>query len=452
MLFSTKRAARCAWSGAALLFLASSAASGAVVPLSSASGTYAQAGFDVSSTIDGVTTGGNGWAVDGGQFAPQTAIFTTAAPLSASQLVFEMAQTSPYAAHNINQFRISVTNAASPSEASTWTPLNITNGAAHADLYKMSDFRVLARNNAINEPYLLRSASPFNGVTGFRLEVLPYDYDANDALPASIGRAGNGNFVLSEFIVRDSAAGLLQNIALGQPTIQSSDGYGLTGAQGVDGIIGGGNITHTNDGDLTPFWEVDLEQNSLIDSVTVYNRDNCCPERLYNITVEVRNAADAVVFTSTVFNPTAAGGTPTDPGASFNIDLPGTGVNGSKVRVIKNANAGVEWMSLSEVQVNVAANLTALASLGDFNSDSVINLSDFDILRNNFHEGTTYAQGDFNFDGTVDLVDFVGFSEAYKFANPGSPLPNSVPEPATWALVGVGTLFLGWVRRRRPTG
>ncbi len=438
--------------GAAAMLIGASTAFTAVVPLSSAVGTHEQAGFGVAAMIDGVKGGVNGWAIDGGQFAAQSAVFTTAAPLNASELAFELAQASPFFAHNVNEFRISVTNAASPSEASVWTPLNITHAAAEAALFKVPGGQIRAVNNTNSDTYQLRSAAPFNGITGFRLEVLPFDYAPTDSLEASIGRADNGNFVVSEFIVRDSTVGLLQNVAEGRPAIESTDGYGLNALAGVDGVIGGGNITHTNDPDFAPFWEVDLEQSRMIDSILVYNRDNCCPERLYNITVEVRNAADTVLFTSPVFNPVAAGGTPTDPGQLLTVDLPGAGLAGNKVRVVKDANAGNQWMSLSEVQVMIAQTLSPLNELGDFNSDGDITLADFDILRNNFHEGTSYEDGDIDFNGTVDLRDFVQFAEAYDFSNPGSPLPNGVPEPATWALLGVGAIFLGLVRRRRAGG
>lgn len=440
-----------AGSCAAMLFLGSSAASAAVVPLTGSSVTYDQGDpYVVAASIDGSVVG-PGWAVFNGQYDAQSAIFTPAAPLNASELAFEMHQNFG-GSHNINEFRISVTNAASPSEASVWTPLDITNAAAKATLVKLVDNKIRALNNTAQDEYQLRSASPFNGITGFRVEVFPYDFDATDALPATLGHATNGNFVLSEFVARDSDVGLLKNVAEGHPAIESTDGYGLNAAAGVDGVIGQGNITHTNDGDLLPFWEVDLEQSQLIDSVEIFNRDNCCPERLYNITVEVRNAADAVVYTSPVLNPTPAGGTPVNPGPLMTVDLPGAGVTGSKVRVIKDANAGAEWLSLSEVQVNIAQTLPALADAGDFNGDGLVNLEDFDILRSNFHEGTTNAQGDIDYNGEVDLYDFTQFVNAYQAANPGSPVPGSVPEPATWVLLGVGSLFLGVARRRRARG
>jgi hypothetical protein len=450
MRFNAKQMTRRACSGVALLLLGASAANAAVVPFSGVTGTYDQGGaYVIGGTIDGIIGGDNGWGVDGGQFSPQTAYFTASSPVSSPQLVFEMMQVFP-SIHNVNEFRISVTQDASPNEGSAWTPLAITNADAHADMFRLADNRILARNNTIADVYQMRAASPFNGVTGVRLEVFPRDYNPADTLGASLGSATNGNFVLSEFVFRNNLDGVYENVALAKPVAQSTNGFGFNGTQGNDGIIYGGNITHTDSGDLAPFWEVDLEADKLIDNVEIFNRIGCCPERLYNFAVEVRNASDVVVYTSDVLNPVASGGTPTDPGAYFQVDLPGTGVTGRKVRIIKDANAANEWLSLGEVRVNVNDGLAPINILGDLNGDSLISVADFDILRNNFREGTTYAEGDLTFDGQIDLNDFNAFVAAYNTANPGSPI--GVPEPSTWAMLGVGTLVLGWVRRRRNAG
>src|SRR5262249_24913509 len=67
-----------------------------------------------------------GWAVFGGQYDPQTAIFTAAAPLDTSSLNFGLYFTSGFAGHNLNEFRISATNDPTPSDSSPWTPLPLT--------------------------------------------------------------------------------------------------------------------------------------------------------------------------------------------------------------------------------------------------------------------------------------------------------------------------------------
>lgn len=66
---------------------------------------------------------------------------------------------------------------------------------------------------------------------------------------------------------------------------------------------------------------------------------------------------------------------------------------------------------------------------GDFNLDSSLDLADYDILRDNFREGTTYTQGDMNGDGAVDLYDFSMFAQAYADAGAAA-----VPEPGAIGL------------------
>ena len=83
--------------------------------------------------------------------------------------------------------------------------------------------------------------------------------------------------------------------------------------------------------------------------------------------------------------------------------------------------------------------------VGDFNEDGMIDVADFQILADNFGEGTTFAQGDFNGDRTVDLTDFVGFRQVFTEAQGQAA---AVPEPTALTLL-IMTLLLGPVRRTR---
>ena len=144
----------------------------------------------------------------------------------------------------------------------------------------------------------------------------------------------------------------VENAALFQATTQSSDGYGYTGVQGTDGELS--TFTHTGDGDLAPWWQVDLGSEQPMVEVALFNRIDCCPERFYNLTVTVYDDGGAPVWVSEVLNPVAADGTPTNPGAELGV-APG-GVSGRFVRVSKEAVGGVrssEWLSLAEVEVRV---------------------------------------------------------------------------------------------------
>jgi len=78
-----------------------------------------------------------------------------------------------------------------------------------------------------------------------------------------------------------------ENIAKGKPTAQSSNystRMGLSN-RAVDGNTnaswGGNSVTHTRT-ENKPWWQVDLQDNFAIDVVKVYNRQDCCSERLNN--------------------------------------------------------------------------------------------------------------------------------------------------------------------------
>lgn len=88
----------------------------------------------------------------------------------------------------------------------------------------------------------------------------------------------------------------------------------------------------------------------------------------------------------------------------------------------------------------------------DFNNSGSTTIDDFNILRSNFLNGTTLAQGDANFDGKVDHADFFLWRTAFVTAG-GSleGLSLSIPEPSSAATAGVLGLMAygtGLVRRR----
>ncbi len=151
------------------------------------------------------------------------------------------------------------------------------------------------------------------------------------------------------------ASGDPTNVALGKSTTQSSDGYGYTGVGAVDGEPS--TFSHTGDGDMAPWVEVDLDGSWSIDEVSLYNRVDCCASRLYNIVVEVLDASGGVVWASAVQNPVSEGGTPVDPGRVMLV-TPDSPVVGASVRVSKtavNGRGNSEWMSIGELEVRGVA-------------------------------------------------------------------------------------------------
>ena len=54
--------------------------------------------------------------------------------------------------------------------------------------------------------------------------------------------------------------------------------------------------------DAQPWWQVDLGSTNKIGLIKVYNRDDCCAERLRDWTVSVLDASNQVVWSSTQAN------------------------------------------------------------------------------------------------------------------------------------------------------
>ena len=91
------------------------------------------------------------------------------------------------------------------------------------------------------------------------------------------------------------AGGEITNIALGKVAVQSSVCCGNAFAsRAVDGNTEGnynhGSVTHTNNEDQ-PYWRVDLGRSCVVQKVVVFNRVDCCGDRLQNYDVFLEDFA-----------------------------------------------------------------------------------------------------------------------------------------------------------------
>jgi hypothetical protein len=140
------------------------------------------------------------------------------------------------------------------------------------------------------------------------------------------------------------------NLALSGTAQQSSlypagNGYSLGYAyKAIDGNTNGSwnnqSVTHTNN-DVNAWWRVDLGNTYALNSITLWNRTDCCSDRLSNFTVSVLNSAQSKVFSESFFT---NGGT---FASNLDIALP-NGIAGQFVKVQLN---GQNPLSLAEVQV-----------------------------------------------------------------------------------------------------
>jgi hypothetical protein len=75
-----------------------------------------------------------------------------------------------------------------------------------------------------------------------------------------------------------------ENVALKGTATQSSIYNGADADRAIDGVLDGvysaGSVTHTKGDEIDPWWEIDLKAPLQIDQVTVWNRMDCCSDRL----------------------------------------------------------------------------------------------------------------------------------------------------------------------------
>eukprot|EP00058_Branchiostoma_floridae_P017595 XP_002603084.1 hypothetical protein BRAFLDRAFT_116966 [Branchiostoma floridae] len=135
------------------------------------------------------------------------------------------------------------------------------------------------------------------------------------------------------------------NLALGRPTAQLSTSHGGLARRAVDGNTDGdfhsGSCTHTNrPGNRHPWWRVDLGTAQAIGNVVVFNRQDCCSERLNNF---------------------QCGGNHAVTGGQAEITVDCGGLSGRYVGILLPSS---QYLSLCEVQVYEAPPPTSVQGRG----------------------------------------------------------------------------------------
>jgi alpha-L-fucosidase len=149
---------------------------------------------------------------------------------------------------------------------------------------------------------------------------------------------------------------VLPNVALGKPATQKSLGWGGVPERAVDGNTdgnwGGNSVTHTAEPSDQAWWQVDLGRSYPIDEVAIWNRTDCCSERLSDYWLLV--SEDPITADSLAEARSAPGVTAiheeNTAGRPTRIDL--DDVPGRYVRV--QLESDVDPLSLAEVQVRSA--------------------------------------------------------------------------------------------------
>ena len=215
------------------------------------------------------------------------------------------------------------------------------------------DSGLLNPENILASPATLTPALPA-GVVGNRVSV-QRTADSDLSGQGSGGSIDDQN-VLSLGEVDVQGCALLRgsneiNLAAGRPVSQSSLAVGGLPERAVDGNTNGvysaGSVTHTGL-NTNAWWQVDLESVGILERIEIWNRSDCCRNRLTGFYVFV---------SETPFLSTTLAGTRAQAGvrehfisqqAGFPSDIH---VNGQTGRFVRVQLAGTNFLSLAEVRI-----------------------------------------------------------------------------------------------------
>ena len=168
------------------------------------------------------------------------------------------------------------------------------------------------------------------------------------------------------------------NIAsLGSASQSSSYSNSFSASLGINNNTT--DFTHTSSTETNASWQLDLGQDMQLNQLVLHNRDNCCQNRLRDITVSIENQGGATTYITDLLNPEDILSGP----ATITIDLPFP-VIGSRVTVGRTSDpdlsgggsstADSNVLSLAEVMVQGCSDVST-----DFNPPEVIAPADISI-------------------------------------------------------------------------
>ncbi len=186
------------------------------------------------------------------------------------------------------------------------------------------------------------------------------------------------------------------NLALNKPATQSSDLFGLTASFAVDGNRD--NFSHTDE-NANAWIEIDLQNQFRITQINVWNRPDCCADRLseYQVfTSDVPFTSKDIVTTANqsgvgVFFQEATAARPT----SVNI-------GGRIARYVRIQLIGTNFLHPSEIEV-LGTSVNAARNSGLSSADNTISIFPNPIVRGN---DVTIQNTPVN--GIMSIVDFAG--------------------------------------------
>ncbi|WP_025741137.1 chondroitinase-B domain-containing protein [Aquimarina pacifica] len=230
------------------------------------------------------------------------------------------------------------------------------------------------------------------------------------------------------------------NLALDGTASQSSN-YSSTLGQAnlaidgnTNGNWNGGSVTHTLS--LTgSWWQVVLNQETNIGEIVIYNRINCCMDRLSNFTVTVINSSGNEVYTQTITE---------TPNPSITIDA--NGAFGNTVKITTNLINTP--LSLAEVEVyegegsssscSSGTNLALNSTIIDFSSEQNTTNTVSNLIDGN--DGNRWSAEGYPQYAVIDLGDHYNINEINLVTHNDRDYQFTIEGSTTSATSGLSTL------------
>ncbi|HWB04675.1 MAG TPA: discoidin domain-containing protein [Verrucomicrobiales bacterium] len=200
--------------------------------------------------------------------------------------------------------------------------------------------------------------SSLAGARFIKVERTPFDPNTHDGATLSLAEVTVGNIFNT---LLPSGSDLTHSGIANMSVSQSSlyQGSSFPAGNAVNGVTGNsGDFTHTDSNDSSASWTVDFGEVMNLSNFIISNRVGCCPERLRDITVTVKDGLGASIYTSALLNPENALGGPADLTGSFPGGMQGRYVTISRIADPDHSGAGSfptlddgNVLSMSEVRI-----------------------------------------------------------------------------------------------------
>jgi hypothetical protein len=203
-------------------------------------------------------------------------------------------------------------------------------------------------NNWTDHPSTTDTSNTINLVAGTKYQVVMEFYERSGAAIAKLLWKTPGQ--TSYTAIPKANLFAVTNLAQDKVSSQSSVGYGGLASRAVDGNTNGNwganSVTHTN-ADANAWWQVDLGSKKNLAAIQLWNRTDCCAERLSNFYVFVADVDMTGKSFNNLLNDSSISRSQYTGQAPAKLFIPAN----SSGRYIRVQLAGTNYLSLAEVQV-----------------------------------------------------------------------------------------------------